>query len=547
MFGLWAVARHSFRQCIRTKVAGLFIILLAVALAVLPFIMKGDGTLAGQIRTFLSYSLAITGILLSLVTVFLAVGVVTGDVQHKQIISLATKPLARWQYILGRWLGVVVLDVLLLAVAGGVIYGLAQYLRRGEALNPTDRRAVETEIFTARARVRPLPLDLDARIEARIRELRENGEYDAVIAAYIAYSPGDETLALDRLRGDLERQFSEEMQSIAPGKSTAWQFEGIDVAGEAQRGPAQILQVDRQAGVVVVRADPALLSRLIYSGPVRLNNADGQVAQVGDDVIAVRFHQQQLAAGGEASRFEAGREVELTAEPTVQITFKATATRVPSDRGLDSSWEVSNPSTGYVHMERLEHPHMLPATLVVSARVVDELGRTNVRYYNLNLAEGEQTSVTILHDDMGVLYRVGTFEGNFIRSLVLILVQLTFLAGLGVLAASFLSFPVACVFTLFLLIVQRAMGFLMEATNPNPSPSAQPGLFDYFSHYIVLGLKWLLPGEGVVPGDALVDGMRIPVLVMADAVGKTVLVVTALLLVLACAIFRKRELARVQV
>ena len=65
MRGLWTVARQTFAQALRMKVAGVFILLLAMALIALPFLMSGDGTLSGQIRTFLVYSMVVTAALLS--------------------------------------------------------------------------------------------------------------------------------------------------------------------------------------------------------------------------------------------------------------------------------------------------------------------------------------------------------------------------------------------------------------------------------------------------------------------------------------------------
>ena len=105
MMRVWAVARETFAQCLRLKVAGVFIILLALGLVAMPFALKGDGTLAGRIRTLLAYGTGMTGALLSVVTVFLAVGVVSGDIRERQIFIVASKPLARWQYIVGRWGG----------------------------------------------------------------------------------------------------------------------------------------------------------------------------------------------------------------------------------------------------------------------------------------------------------------------------------------------------------------------------------------------------------------------------------------------------------
>ena len=51
-----------------------------------------------------------------------------------------------------------------------------------------------------------------------------------------------------------------------------------------------------------------------------------------------------------------------------------------------------------------------------------------------------------------MLYKADTFLGNFVRAVLLILCRLVFLACLGVLAASFLSFPVAILFCLVIFV-----------------------------------------------------------------------------------------------
>ncbi|MCK4277156.1 MAG: hypothetical protein KAX78_11610, partial [Phycisphaerae bacterium] len=96
MRSIWAVTRHTFAQCLRMKIAVMFIILLGVLLAVLPAVMEGDGTLAGKIRTFLAYGLSSTQMLLILVTIFVSTAVVSWDIRTKQIFTIATKPVSRW-------------------------------------------------------------------------------------------------------------------------------------------------------------------------------------------------------------------------------------------------------------------------------------------------------------------------------------------------------------------------------------------------------------------------------------------------------------------
>ena len=48
MGGLWSISRHTVVQCIRTRSVVMFLLLLAVMLAVMPFVLTGDDTLAGK-------------------------------------------------------------------------------------------------------------------------------------------------------------------------------------------------------------------------------------------------------------------------------------------------------------------------------------------------------------------------------------------------------------------------------------------------------------------------------------------------------------------
>ena len=76
------------------------ILVLACTLGALPFVMSGDGTLAGEIQTFLSYSLGLSGVLLGLVVILVSARIVSRDIDDRTIFLLAVKPMARWQYLL---------------------------------------------------------------------------------------------------------------------------------------------------------------------------------------------------------------------------------------------------------------------------------------------------------------------------------------------------------------------------------------------------------------------------------------------------------------
>ena len=146
-----------------------------------------------------------------------------------------------------------------------------------------------------------------------------------------------------------------------------------------------------------------------------------------------------------------------------------------------------------------------------------------------------------------MLYRTGSFGGNFVRAMSLIQAQLMFLAALGTLAGSLLSFSVGALVCFVVLPFSLARGFLSEAVAlPRGGEGADP--FTFVGHYVFKLMALLLPDfTSVSPADALVGGMNIAWDVLGTQAGINVVVRCGLVLALACLIFHKRELARVQV
>ena len=69
MSRIWAVARHMIAESIRTRVAVVFIVIMAAILLSLPFLVAGDGvTLKSRVQSHLAYSLGSVSFLLSLLT-----------------------------------------------------------------------------------------------------------------------------------------------------------------------------------------------------------------------------------------------------------------------------------------------------------------------------------------------------------------------------------------------------------------------------------------------------------------------------------------------
>jgi hypothetical protein len=567
------MAMHTLRQCLRMKIAAAFIAILAVALLALPSLMTGDGTLQGKVQTFLNYSIGVTIALLTLVTLLLSVATISSDVKDRWVFTLVTKPLARYQYILGRWLGIVALDAILLAVAGGSIYLIAQYLRGTPALNPDDWRGVENEVFTARRRVRPVPLEVDDRIAERIGEMRRQGTYDQSVESLLPRAGGDRDRAEQMLLEEIRKQVLEQEQSCGPGEALAWRFEGIEPAGGQTRaeGTVDVLRVDdpqNPSGYLARISAPAHLVRsLVDRGPVLVEGVRGIVRQVEGGRVAGENAQTGPGASGDGGRhsfvaefpsegfeglggLEEGQDVEIVAETLMQLDYKVNTARRPPDGLLASVWEVGPPGSLRQRSFRND-PTETVNTIPLFAYAVEPGKPLQVVFRNV--AARFRTSALILHEDISVLYRVGAFGPNFLRGMGLILIHLAFVAAMGVACGSFLSFPVGILAGSSLLPFALAREWVGQAVGID-SYVGNEGLFMWFARMLFQAMAMLLPDlESAAPVHELTEGIYLPWgWGSADVVGITgalvpALVRMALLVAVACFVFQKRELARVQV
>ena len=547
MSGIWSIAKHTFAQCVRMKLAAAFVVLLAAALLALPTQMTGDGTLAGQIRAFLAYGTGISMLLLSAMTIFVGASLVSDDIRTRQIFSIAVKPVARWQYVLGRWAGLVMFDAVLLALACTAIYATAAHMRTKDAtangkISLSDRRAVETEVFASRRQIRPRALDIDAALADRVAKLKNAGEYQAAMEGWLTRTDGDRAAAEERLLNELQKQISVKMQSIAPIKEMEWRFDDIAVAGREIRRQAHIAAPLTQAGLIRIRTREAFSCRLRGNDPIKVNGFDAYVTAVGRSIILVHAPANSAAAQNLANLDE-GDAVEITIEPVLQITYVVTPTNAEALHGgrLNSWWRVRDPEAPTAPWMPLPDTTGQKVTLSLPSRLVGK--NASLQF---DIRNESPTSLKVLMRDISLLYNVDTFENNFVRASLLMLCQLAYLAAVSVFAGSFVSFPVACLLCLTLIPFSLAREFLSTSLKILFRPDADPLL--KLLEPLYTGLHTLLPNFArTMPGDRLVDGMDISWAFVGQTALSDVLIRSGVAILLACFILHRRELARVQV
>nr|ADD93904.1 hypothetical protein [uncultured marine bacterium MedDCM-OCT-S08-C1605] len=121
------MVKVAWKAAFRFRVFWVMAVLLVVSVGVIPLIVKGDGTAEGLTQVLVTYTLTMITAVLATGVLWLSVGTLARDIGESHIQMIAVKPIARWQIILGKWVGVMSLNLLLLAVGGAVVYGLVEY------------------------------------------------------------------------------------------------------------------------------------------------------------------------------------------------------------------------------------------------------------------------------------------------------------------------------------------------------------------------------------------------------------------------------------
>ncbi|HTV75667.1 MAG TPA: ABC transporter permease [Candidatus Baltobacteraceae bacterium] len=174
---IFAIAWLTWKAALRFKLFLVIAVLLILAVVGLPLVIKSDGTAQGFTQIILTYTLSAITALLGLSTLWLACGTLARDIEECQIQVVATKPIARWQIWLGKWLGIVTLNAALLAISGACVYGMLQW--RATKLPEAEQKILREQVLVARGSAGPENVDakIDADTEQEFQErLKEHPE-----------------------------------------------------------------------------------------------------------------------------------------------------------------------------------------------------------------------------------------------------------------------------------------------------------------------------------------------------------------------------------
>ena len=450
-----AIARLTFWEGIRMRIVLVFIVVLVFVVLRLPFALRGDETLSGRLQTFLAYSLGALSVFMSLATVFLSCATLTSDIRERSIHLVVTKPVSRFQILLGKWVGVNLLNVLMVALSGLVIYGFAVFIKSRPEQFERDRLKLDDTVWTARIAARPEAPDFAGLAREWVDERIDQGR---------TFPLGREAAIAERAK-----ELEEDWKRVPPWGHRTYRFEAL----------------------------PPPTSR----------------------------------------------------DTVYQVRFKAQAVPYGVNERLYIGWVLVDPETNAVLAAReTDERSATRHQFLVRSGVVKD-GTAVIGVYNP--PANEDRSIYFEGEDgLEVLYRVGSFEANFVKSLLLILFRLAFLSAVGLFFGTFVSFPVACFCVLVIFVMCLGMPWWLEAIGANlqsPVPSIDPygRLGPYVRPILVPLLKTLLPNFVEYDGTGnLIGGFFISIGLILRSAAHTLIYGTVLLVLPGWLIFRSREIAQ---
>ena len=223
---VWATGRKLIVEALHRKIVLVLLVFFVVMMLLLPFVLKTEGSQMSRVQLVLLYSLVLAMVLLSLVAIFLSAASICSEIESKQVHITDTKPMRRWQFLLGKWFGTVVLCssvmFVMTAAVGGVVLYLARppkvaHLQPREAAAILDNhRRLWEQVLVARREFLPvLPPDLDAKVAREIEEQQETGTW-----------PKEPMMRRRRTR-DLRKALIAERWTVPLGRARGWEFRGL--------------------------------------------------------------------------------------------------------------------------------------------------------------------------------------------------------------------------------------------------------------------------------------------------------------------------------
>ena len=229
---VFAIASGVVREAMKLRIAVAFAAVAIVAIPLFPQWIDPLTPLRYQVQTFLARSLDTMYLVCAFLTVFLGCATVAFEIRDRQAWLTLTKPVSRFSWLLGKWLGIVVLNACILMVATVVMYGFLVQVRARPAQDLYDALAVRDEVLVARVGSVPIYEPLaSTELQTAVEEAMKA---DPNIQADLRSGDRTEIEVKKQLARDIAGSYYKQLRSIGPNEEREYVFGGLESARESE-------------------------------------------------------------------------------------------------------------------------------------------------------------------------------------------------------------------------------------------------------------------------------------------------------------------------
>lgn len=127
---IFGILLLSLRASLRTKTVFALLLLMASCVLLLPAVIKGDGTPQGDCHILLMYTISFAFGLLCLTTLWAACALFAAEIDNQNIQLSAVKPVRAFDFWVGKWLALLVLNGVLVVAVYSAVYAQIRWKQR---------------------------------------------------------------------------------------------------------------------------------------------------------------------------------------------------------------------------------------------------------------------------------------------------------------------------------------------------------------------------------------------------------------------------------
>ncbi len=441
MKSFWAIVKLTCRNAFRSHIFQLLLAILVLCVIFIPATIEGDGTARGFIQVSLKFSLFAVSLMLSLSAVWSSCMTMTQDVDGYQLHMVITKPVSRIKVWLAKWTGIFLIHFVLLMISAVLVYTVVMARYNAQLVPPGELERVQSEVQTLEAKVNMMPNSRER--DGWVQRLDEK----KVLLKDLKAAVAEDT----RIRNEVlvaRRNFIPVGKIInAEGATTEVPIDSKEfIAGRTREAFNNILRDNELKGITWGTGTKR--ERLKEQRIKTIS--DVSVAGFGDANRKI-WKLVQLPADGEHPlylrfRMFVTKVSDYTERDTMGWWFYGRVAQGGENGGtiaMESSWI---PLTSAPQIYRTNNF----IEIELPADAVDSSGTMYLSFINYDMQQ--EDLFFQVWDGPRVYAEYGGFTMNYVKSVMVIVLELLLLCGLGCAAAGFLSMPTAIFFVITYLL-----------------------------------------------------------------------------------------------